>query len=155
MSFSKNFMMTGWRVGVIIAPEEIRKAVQFVNSGMIYTAPSVSQRAALEALKLRREMDELYIRTYRQRVLDAAVQIRSIPFMSLTPVQGTFYLFPDVSQTGVSDQEFCRLALEQAHVLVLPGSEFGQAGRGHIRIACTVPGDQISEALLRISAMKF
>ncbi len=154
-SFSKNFMMTGWRVGVIIGPEEIRRAVQFINSGMIYTAPSVSQRAAIEALRIRGEMEQLYIRTYRRRVLDAAEQIRSIPFMMLAPVGGTFYLFPDVSLSGVSDQEFCRLALEQAHVLVLPGSEFGRAGRGHIRIACTVPEDRISEALNRLSVMRF
>lgn len=154
-SFSKNFMMTGWRVGVLIAPEPIRAAVQAVNSGMIYSAPSVSQRAALKALEIRGEMDRLYIHTYQQRVLDAAEQIRSIPYMRLAPVQGTFYLFPDVSQSGVSDQEFCRLALEQAHVLVLPGSEFGQAGQGHIRLACTVPGPEIREALCRLASMRF
>ena len=154
-SFSKNFMMTGWRVGVIIGPEEIRRAVQFINSGMIYTAPSISQRAAIEALRIRGEMEQLYIRTYRQRVLDAAEQIRSIPFMRLAPVAGTFYLFPDVSRSGVPDQEFCRLALEQAHMVVLPGSEFGRSGRGHIRIACTVPQDRISEALRRLSSMRF
>ena len=154
-SFSKNFMMTGWRVGVLIAPEPIRAAVQAVNSGMIYSAPSISQRAALKALEIRGEMDRLYIHTYQQRVMDAAEQIRSIPYMRLAPVQGTFYLFPDVSHSGVSDQEFCRLALEQAHVLVLPGSEFGQAGQGHIRLACTVPGPEIREALCRLSSMRF
>ena len=154
-SFSKNFMMTGWRVGVLIAPEPIRAAVQAVNSGMIYSAPSVSQRAALKALEIREEMDRLYIHTYQQRVMDAAEQIRSIPYMRLAPVQGTFYLFPDVSQSGVSDQEFCRLALEQAHVLVLPGSEFGQAGQGHIRLACTVPGPEIKGALNRLASMRF
>ncbi len=154
-SFSKNFMMTGWRVGVIIAPEEIRRAVQDVNAGMIYSAPSVSQRAALKALQLRDEMEKLYISTYQERVYYAAECIKSIPFMRLSPVQGTFYIFPDITLSGLDDRAFCRELISQAHVLALPGADFGKAGEGHIRIACTVPKAQLGEAFRRIAQMRF
>ena len=154
-SFSKNFMMTGWRVGVIIAPEEIRRAVQDVNAGMIYSAPSVSQRAALKALQLRDEMEKLYISTYQERVYYAAECIESIPFMRLSPVQGTFYIFPDITLSGLDDRAFCRELISQAHVLALPGADFGKVGEGHIRIACTVPKAQLGEAFRRIAQMRF
>ena len=153
-SFSKNFMMTGWRVGTIIAPENIRRAIQDVNSGMIYSAPSVSQRAALKALSVRHEMEDLYIRKYQERVYHAADCIKQIPYMHLAPVQGTFYIFPDISAFGLSDKEFCQYALRKAHVLFLPGSDFGQAGTGHVRIACTVPMEQLTEAFARLARLK-
>ena len=154
-SFSKNFMMTGWRVGFIIAPREIVDAIGYANGAMIYTAPSVSQRAAIRALSLREEIRETYITRYKNRVFYATERINTIPYMTLVPPMGTFYLFPGIKKTGLSSAEFAKTALEKAHVLVGPGGVFGKTGEGHVRIACTAKTEQLKEAFDRLSALKF
>ena len=154
-SFSKNFMMTGWRVGYIIAIPEIRRATQMVSSGLIYTAPSVSQRAALHALPLRDELQWTVIARYRQRVMDASDMIEKIPYMTLVRPRGTFYLFPGIRGTGLTSSAFCAKALQEAHVLLSPGDAFGEAGRGYFRIACTAAEEKIHEALVRLSSLSF
>ena len=154
-SFSKNFMMTGWRVGFIIAPREIVDAIGYANGAMIYTAPSVSQRAAIRALSLREEIRETYITRYKNRVFYATERINTIPYMTLVPPMGTFYLFPGIKKTGLSSAEFAKTALEKAHVLVSPGGVFGKTGEGHVRIACTAKTEQLKEAFDRLSALKF
>ena len=154
-SFSKNFMMTGWRVGFVIAPEPLRRAMQFVNGGMIYTAPSVSQRAAIEALKLREEIQKTYISQYRERVYYASDRIERIPWFTLTPPKGTFYLFPGIRKTGLTSAQFCDRALHEAHVLLSPGTAFGAAGDGHVRLAMTAPMDAIVSAMDRLERLSF
>lgn len=154
-SFSKNFMMTGWRVGFIVAPKEIVDAIGYANGAMIYTAPSVSQRAAIRALALREDIRETYITRYKNRVFYATERINAIPYMTLVPPMGTFYLFPGIEKTGLSSAEFTKAALETAHVLVSPGSVFGKTGEGHVRIACTANTELLKEAFDRLSALKF
>lgn len=153
-SFSKNFMMTGWRVGYIVAHPDLIQAFQYVNGGMTYTTPAVSQRAAIQALKLRQDIQEKYISQYKSRVYYAADCIDQIPFLSLLRPQGTFYLFPGISETGMEDAAFCQFVLEKAHLLITPGSAFGQAGRKHFRIACTVSQNQLTEAMERLAALE-
>ena len=153
-SFSKNFMMTGWRVGCIIAHPTLIKVFQHVNNAMTYTTPAISQRAALHALRLRDEIAEKYISIYRDRVQYTADRIGRIPFLSLFRPKGTFYLFPGVEKTGLDDKAFCGLLLEKAHVLVAPGSAFGEAGQGHFRIAATVPKEKLAQAMDRIEKLE-
>ena len=81
-SFSKNFLMTGWRVGVVIAPAELISVFQFISNALTYTAPSISQRAAIRALALRHQIAEEYICKYRDRVFYASECIK-INFMAL------------------------------------------------------------------------
>lgn len=152
-SFSKNFMMTGWRLGYIIAAPEIVSAVQFINGGMVYTAPSVSQRAAIEALAIREDVARLYITQYRERVFRMADALAQVPYMTLRRPQGTFYLFPGIKATGLTAREFCRRALERAQVLLTPGDAFGAAGAGHVRIACTSSLDRLLDAAERLKEL--
>ena len=154
-SFSKNFMMTGWRVGCLIALPEIRRTVQTVGGAMIYTAPSVSQRAAIEAIRLRDEVEATCISRYRERLDYAAARIEGIPWMSLARPLGTFYLFPGIAATGLTSAGFCAEALRQAHVLLSPGHVFGACGEGHVRIAVTQPMNKLREAFDRIACMRF
>ena len=154
-SFSKNFMMTGWRVGYIIAPSEIVSAIGFINGGMIYTAPSVSQRAAVKALTLRDDIQRIYISQFRDRVYYAADRIQNIPYMTLSRPKGTFYLFPGIRKTGLTSAEFCKAALEKAHVLVSSGAAFGKAGEGYFRIACTADMNALKEAFDRLEKLNF
>ena len=154
-SFSKNYLMTGWRVGCIIAEPELLEVFSAINASLIYTAPSVSQRAAIRALSLREDIRRQYVARYRERVQYASRRVAALPYLSLVPPKGTFYLFPGIEKTGFSASTFTRLLLEKAHILVAPGDAFGKAGQGHIRIACTVGMDKLKEAFDRMEGLKF
>lgn len=150
-SFSKNFTMTGWRIGNIIAPKEIIKVVQQINENVVFTAPSISQRAAIYALEHRKEIQPAMVEEYRKRMFYAAERINRIPWMSvLYPPKGSFYLFANITRSGLSSVQASDLILQKAHVLTLPGNAFGECGEGFIRIACTVSIDKLKDAFDRI-----
>ena len=153
-SFSKNFTMTGWRVGNIIAPAEIIRVVQQINENVVFTAPSVSQRAALFALRNRKEIQPPMVEEYRRRMFYAAERVNQIPKLSvLYPPKGSFYLFINCKAAGLSSEDASALLLEKAHVLTLPGNAFGDCGEGFLRIACTVSVERLGEAFDRIAAV--
>lgn len=154
-SFSKNFLMTGWRVGVIIAESTLIATMNQINGSLIYSAPSISQRAAIAALENRARIRERYIAAYRERIFYSADRLEKIPYLSLVRPKGTFYLFPGVEKTGLSAGEFCKELLERAHILVSPGDVFGLAGKQHFRIACTVDIEKLREAYDRMEALRF
>ena len=150
-SFSKNFTMTGWRVGNIIAPDYIIKIVQQINENVVFTAPSMSQRAAIFALQHRDEVQPPMIEEYRKRMFYAAERINAIPKISVIyPPKGSFYLFINIKETGLSSVDAADMILREAHVLTLPGNAFGECGEGYVRIACTVNVDTLKEAFDRI-----
>ena len=150
-SFSKNFTMTGWRVGNIIAPDYIIKIVQQINENVVFTAPSISQRAAIFALHHRDEVQPPMIEEYRKRMFYAAERINAISKMSVIyPPKGSFYLFINIKEMGMSSVEAADFILQKAHVLMLPGNAFGECGEGYVRIACTVNVDTLKEAFDRI-----
>ena len=154
-SFSKNFLMTGWRVGVIIAEPTLIATMNQINGSLIYSAPSISQRAAIAALDNRARIRERYIKAYRERIFYSADRLEKIPYLSLVRPKGTFYLVPGVEKTGLSAGEFCKELLERAHILVSPGDVFGLAGKQHFRIACTVDIEKLREAYDRMEALRF
>lgn len=153
-SFSKNFTMTGWRIGNIIAPDYLIGTIQNINENLVYSAPSISQRAAIHALRNRKTIQPKMIEEYRSRVFYAAERINTIPNMHvLYPPKGTFYLFVNIKDTGLSSQEVTERILQEAHVVVLPGDAFGTCGEGFLRIACTVNKDILKDAFDRIARM--
>ena len=154
-SFSKDYLMSGWRLGSVIAPAELIGVMQYINSTLVYAAPSISQRAAVAAIKRREELHRRNREIFLPRIAYAAQRIQSIPYLELVPPQGTFYLFPDAKRTGLSSRELCDAILERAHVLVSPGQVFGSAGQGHFRIACTVAQDTLCEAFDRMERLTF
>ena len=150
-SFSKNFTITGWRVGNIIAPDYIIQVIQQINENVVFTAPSISQRAGIYALRNRKEIQPPMIEEYRKRMFYAAERINQIPKLSVIyPPKGSFYLFMNIKETGLTSVEAADLILKEAHVLMLPGDAFGKCGEGYIRIACTVNVDTLKEAFDRI-----
>ncbi len=150
-SFSKNFTMTGWRIGNIIAPEYIVQTIQMINENVVFTAPSVSQRAAIHALQNREKIQPQMIEEYRKRMFYAAERINAIPHMSVIyPPRGTFYLFVNIKETGLNSIEASDCILREAHVLSIPGISFGMCGEGYIRLACTVGVDTLKEAFDRL-----
>ena len=150
-SFSKNFTMTGWRIGNIIAPDYLVKIMQQINENVVFTAPSISQRAAIYALRYRTEVQPEMIEEYRKRTYYAAERINQIPKLSVIyPPKGSFYLFMNIKGTGLTSEEAADKILREAHVLMLPGNAFGTCGEGYMRIACTVGVDKLKEAFDRI-----
>ncbi len=150
-SFSKNFTMTGWRVGNIIAPSYLIEVIQQINENVVFTAPSISQRAALYALRHREEFQPAMVEEYRKRMFYAAERINRIPKMSvINPPKGSFYLFINIKETGLTSVEAADRILQKAHVLMLPGNAFGACGEGYVRIACTCSVDVLKEAFDRV-----
>lgn len=154
-SFSKNFMMTGWRVGTIVAHPDFINVMNSINGSLIYTAPSISQRAGIEALEIRKDVRDKYISVYEDRVLFMADELAKIDWIDLVRPKGTFYIFPGIEKTGMSSVGFCDYLLENAHILVTPGKPFGCTGEGHFRIACTVPREQLAAAVNRMKELSF
>lgn len=152
-SFSKDFTMTGWRIGHIIAPDYLITVIRQISEKIIFTYPAMSQRAALYAMTHRDEIQPAMREEYKSRVIYAAERINGIPNMSVLRPKGTFYLFFNIKKTGLTSQEVSDKILKEAHVLTLPGNAFGDCGEGYIRIACTVGVEKLGEAFDRIQKM--
>ena len=152
-SASKDFTMTGWRIGNIIAPRNIVKILQQVNENVVFTAPSVSQRAYIHALRNRKAIQPAVVEEYKKRAMYAAQRVNKIPNMSALPPGGTFYLFANIKKTGLTSVEVAARILEEAHVVTIPGIAFGHCGEGYVRIACTHKIDTLKEAFDRIERM--
>src|SRR6478736_6187709 len=132
--FSKAYAMTGWRVGYMAAPAAILEGIVKVHQYGIMSAPTTAQDAALEALvggeadveRMRAEYDRR-----RRLVVDG---LNAMGLRTFEP-RGAFYAFPEVTTTGLTDDEFTEGLLTQERVAVVPGSAFGPSGAGHVR-AC-------------------
>ena len=148
-SFSKSYAMCGWRLGYAAGPEAIidrmSKAQENFNSG----ANAAAQYAAVYALE-HRELTEGIRESFRQRRETALAGIRAIPGMRCAEPKGAFYLFPDIRAFGLDSMTFCNRLLEEAGVVCVPGSAFGNMGEGFIRIAYTAKESDIVEAMRRI-----
>ena len=147
-------MMTGWRVGAIIAQPELVRAMLKINSSLIYTTPSVSQRAALAALGQRRR-----IRISTSRPTATGYSTPPIGWRRSSISVSSARAAPSISspawkKTGLTDAEFCKRLLDEAHILVMPGS--GLQGRcGALPHCCTVDIDKLRLAYDRMEKLSF
>ncbi|MGJ0846219.1 pyridoxal phosphate-dependent aminotransferase [Tissierella praeacuta] len=153
-SFSKDYAMTGWRIGYILAEPYIINIIKDINENNVFTAPSISQQAAMYAIKLRKEIQPPMIKEFKARTFTAYERLKQLKNVSILPPKGTFYLFPNIKATELTSQEVAHRILEEAHVMVLPGTSFGDNGEGYIRIAATVGKDKINEAFDKIAKME-
>jgi aspartate/methionine/tyrosine aminotransferase len=142
--------MTGWRIGYILAPDYLITCIRDINEGVCFSAPSISQRAAIHALRLRESFQPDIINEYKKRVYYAYERINNIEGMSVLSPKGSFYLFVNIKKTGLTSAEVSNKLLEEAHILVVTGDAFGKSGEGYIRIACTVGLDILKDAFDRI-----
>ncbi|MED7820358.1 MULTISPECIES: pyridoxal phosphate-dependent aminotransferase [unclassified Francisella] len=149
---SKNYAMTGWRVGHILAPAEFINAIKKFQSQSLSCACSISQIAAIEALKLERADIEYMNQEYYESVYFVFNTLKDIPDVKVFMPQGGFYIFLDISKIlnkmGLTDEDFCLKLLEETLVGVIHGSAFGLAG--HIRISATAERNVLQEAIKRL-----
>jgi aminotransferase len=147
--FSKNYAMTGWRAGFACGPEEIIKGLVRIHQYTIMSAPTMSQMAALEALKNGHkyvvEMREEYDR--RRKLIVSGLNSLGLP--TFEP-KGAFYAFPNIAVTGMDDETFAQKLLEEERVACVPGSSFGAGGEGYVRCSYATAYEKIEEALRRM-----
>lgn len=147
--FSKAFAMTGWRLGYILAHPTLIQAMKKIHQYIIMSAPTVSQYAGIEALRHGEKDVEIMRESYQARrnyIVNGFNQLGLDTFMP----QGAFYIFPCIKSTGLSSDEFCERLLAEQNVACVPGSAFGKAGEGFIRVSYAYSIEHIKEALKRI-----
>jgi aminotransferase len=147
--FSKAYAMTGWRIGYIAAPAEILEMMRKVHQYTIMSAPTISQYAALAALREGEPYVQEMVAEYdrrRQLVVDG---MNEIGLKCFEP-QGAFYAFPSIEVTGMDGNVFAEKLLHEERVAVVPGSAFGEAGEGYVRCSYATAYEKIEEALERL-----
>lgn len=147
--FSKAYAMTGWRLGYLCAPKEICDAALKIHQYAMMSAPTASQFAAIEALKSGEEAKDEMVSEYRIRRNLFVKGLNDIGLSCHLP-QGAFYAFPSIESTGLSDEEFAERLLKEQQVAVVPGSAFGESGKGHVRTCYAVDRPRLTEAVRRI-----
>ena len=147
--FSKSYAMTGWRLGWVMAPREMLKPLVKIHQFGIMSAPTISQFAGIEAMRTGAKdivsMREQY--DMRRRYVYSVLTDMG---MSCFEPEGAFYIFPNITKYCEDDEEFCDRLLKAKKVAVVPGSAFGESGRGHIRISYSYSMKHLRTALERI-----
>ena len=152
-SMSKSYAMTGWRVGYLIGPEYLVTAAKLVNEGITYSAPTPSQNAALYAITHADEFVPKFAVAFLERLTYIDEQIKTIDWLSATPIEGGIYAFIDIRKTGLDSVTFAERLLKLAGIIVVPGLAFGQAGEGFVRVAATQPLSVLKTAFERIKQL--
>lgn len=150
-SLSKEFCMTGWRIGYVLANKDIVANMTKLQENVCACAPLPSQYAAIEALSSKEDYSANMKSIFSER-RDALVSgIYSIKGLSCTPPDATFYLMVDISKTGLKSFDFACKLLESVHVAVVPGVTYGQSCDNYVRIAFTKNVDVIKQGVERIA----
>lgn len=147
--FSKSYAMTGWRLGWAMGPKELMKPICKIHQFGIMSAPTTAQFAGIEAIRTG-EDDITHMRTqYDLRRRYLLGELRDMGLTCFEP-KGAFYVFPSITSTGLSSEEFCERLLREQKVAVVPGSAFGDSGQGHVRISYSYAMSHLREACLRM-----
>ncbi len=147
--FSKDYAMTGWRIGFAAAPADILKGLLRIHQYTIMSAPTMAQSAALEALRSGKPYVEQMVAEYdrRRRLIVSGLNRLGLP--TFEP-RGAFYAFPNTLVTGMDEETFSTRLLEEERVAVVPGSAFGAGGEGFVRCSYATAYEKIEEALHRL-----
>jgi aminotransferase len=147
--FSKNYAMTGWRIGFAAGPTDLIKGLVRVHQYTIMSAPTIAQMAALEAVQTGHAYVEEMRAEYDRRRKLIVSGLNQIGLHTFEP-HGAFYAFPDITATGMDEETFSKKLLEEERVAVVPGTAFGPGGEGYVRCSYATAYEKIEEALRRI-----
>lgn len=147
--FSKAFAMTGWRLGWVCAPAPITAQMLKIHQYEIMSSPTTSQFAAISALKNGDPDIEYMTSEYDRRRTLIYNRLNEMGLECFEP-KGAFYVFPKISQFGISGEEFCSELLKRYHVAIVPGEAFGACGLGYARISYAYSINHIVEGLDRM-----
>lgn len=145
---SKSHAMTGWRIGFLAAPRRISDEIYKVHQSIVTCASSISQYAALEAL--RSNEDTMMMReAYQKRCHYLTQELRKLGF-HVEKTAATFYLFPSIRELSIRSEEFATRLLREYHVGIIPGNAFSNFGEGFVRISFASSMEQLEEFIKRL-----
>jgi aminotransferase len=145
---SKNYAMTGWRIGYAAGPAPLVAAMRKIHQYTIMSAPTTAQVAAIEALEHGEDHVQAMVAEYdrrRRRIVDG---LNDLGLPAFEP-RGAFYAFPSITASGMDDETFAQKLLEEEKVAVIPGSAFGADG-GFVRCSYATAYEKVEEALVRM-----
>lgn len=144
--FSKAFAMTGWRLGYLCAPQPLASQMLKIHQYAIMCAPTMSQYAALVALKDCDKEVEKMVEEYNVRRRILVEGFNRIGLTCFEP-EGAFYAFPCIRSTGMMSEEFCSRLIDEEKVAVVPGNAFGESGEGFVRVSYAYSLKHLMQAL--------
>jgi aminotransferase len=147
--FSKDYAMTGWRIGYALGPKDIISGMIRVHQYTIMSAPTTAQTAAIAALTEAAPMVEDMRLEYDRRRQLIVGELNRIGLPTFEP-KGAFYCFPKVNVTGLDDETFAHRLLNEEHVAIVPGNSFGAGGEGFCRCSYATSYEKLEEAIRRI-----
>jgi aspartate/methionine/tyrosine aminotransferase len=142
--------MTGWRLGYTVAPPEVIPALNLMVVNTYTCVAEFTQYAAIEALRDRDGNTPRMVAEFRRRRDQFAADLNRISGFRCLPPEGAFYAWVDITGTGITAEELCRILLEDAGVAAIPGAAFGPAGRDFIRFSFASSMATLQEAVERI-----
>jgi aminotransferase len=147
--FSKSYAMTGWRIGYAAGPADLIKGLVRIHQYSVMSAPTISQYAALEALRIGEPYVQDMLAEYdrRRKLMHSGMNELGLP--TFEP-HGAFYVFSNIQNTGMDDETFAERLLNEEEVAVVPGSSFGDAGAGFVRCSYATNYDLLETALEKI-----
>lgn len=147
--FSKGHAMTGWRLGYACGPEEIIRQMTKIHQFAIMCAPTMSQYAAIEALRNGDEDVAMMRDSYDKRRRFVVHELRDMGLPCFEPY-GAFYVFPCIREFGMTSEEFATKLLMEQKVAIVPGTAFGDCGEGFLRISYAYSLENLKKALGRL-----
>lgn len=143
--FSKYYAMTGWRLGYVLAPWKFLSPMLRYHQYVMSSCATFAQFGAVAALLGTQEPSCAMVEEFHKRRNFIHSEIKKIGLQCDMP-GGAFYLFPSIKNTGLEEEEFVQRLLHEAHVVAVPGSSFGHAGKGHIRLSYACSMDDLKVA---------
>ena len=150
--FSKAFAMTGWRLGVAIGPEDVIAKMALLLQTTSSCVPDFIQYAWIEAIAGDQSQIYTMVQEYNERKDILVNRLNSIAWISCKNSHGSIYVFPNITWTGMTSEEFARFALEKAKIAVLPGSDFWEHGEGFIRMCYVSSKENIITWIQRLKS---
>ena len=148
--FSKSYFMMGMRIGYMSGPEEVMHHVRQLHYLIMLCPSRIAQYAALAALDCPVEYLEPMHEEYREKLRILYQGVSSMPGVRCVEPNGSFYVFPNFSSFGLSSMDLAAKLIEEARVMTLPGTEFGPAGEGHLRLSIVSDRDRLEEGVERL-----
>jgi aspartate/methionine/tyrosine aminotransferase len=151
-SFSKTYAMTGWRVGYVVATPEFTRQLSLHQEPVVSCASTISQHAALAALRGPQDCVAEMVSAYRMRRDSVLAELDALGCGYRIP-QGAFFIMIDISPTGLDSWSFARQLLDEEHVGVVPGAAFGDDGEGYVRVTLAAQEDLLTEGVARLGRL--
>ena len=151
--WSKTFCMTGWRLGWSVWPKNLYEHVNKLCVNDHSCPNAISQHAGIEALRGPKDTIEKILKEFQKRKEFVYQELNKLNYMKCFEPGGAFYAFPNISESGLTDQQFSKISLEEKGVALVPGTSFGDSAKKFIRISYANSMENLEKAIYRLSTI--